>query len=149
MATIESKAWKVFSSYIRMRDATDLLLVECITCPSVGFYSDFDCGHYIRRGKKSVMYSEMNNHAQCRKCNRELDGNTEVYREVLVDRYGEEAVLLLERESKEMKAPDHAKVLAAYKIRLKRYKHNRFRHIFFPDRVVPTKTGHYSKQYWE
>ena len=38
---------KVFSGFIRLRDADDRGYVSCITCGSIHFWKDIDCGHYI------------------------------------------------------------------------------------------------------
>jgi hypothetical protein len=55
-----------------------------------------DAGHYITRTRKSVMFNEINVHAQCRKCNRFQEGNHFLYRKWLVEKYGEEKVKDLE-----------------------------------------------------
>ncbi len=44
----------------------------------------------------SLRYSELNCHAQCRKCNRFMEGNLQDYRKGLVNKIGEKKVLLLE-----------------------------------------------------
>lgn len=41
-------------------------------------------------------YHEMNCNAQCRKCNRFMEGNMQGYRQGLVTKYGEQKVLMLE-----------------------------------------------------
>ena len=44
----------------------------------------------------NTRYDEMNCNAQCRKCNRFMEGNIQGYRQGLVAKYGEQKVLLLE-----------------------------------------------------
>ena len=44
----------------------------------------------------STRFDEMNCNAQCRKCNRFMEGNMQGYRRGLVAKYGEQRVLLLE-----------------------------------------------------
>jgi hypothetical protein len=87
----ENKAWKAFSLYIRERG-----LFRCPTCGAVKPIEQADAGHYISRVRKSVMFDEMNVHAQCRKCNRFMEGNHFLYRKWLIEKYGEAEVEALE-----------------------------------------------------
>lgn len=87
---------RIFSEYIRRRDADSNGYVRCISCGKVIHWKDSDCGHYINRRHNSVRYDEMNCNAQCRKCNRFDEGNIQGYRKGLIKKYGEKAVELLE-----------------------------------------------------
>ena len=87
---------RIFSEYIRRRDADSNGYVRCISCGKVIHWKDSDCGHYINRQHNSVRYDEMNCNAQCRKCNRFDEGNIHGYRKGLIKKYGEKAVELLE-----------------------------------------------------
>ena len=87
---------RIFSEYIRRRDADSNGYVRCISCGKVIHWKDSDCGHYINRQHNSVRYDEMNCNAQCRKCNRFDEGNIQGYRKGLIKKYGEKAVELLE-----------------------------------------------------
>ena len=44
----------------------------------------------------NVRFDEMNCNAQCRHCNRFMEGNIQDYRRRLISKYGERNVLLLE-----------------------------------------------------
>lgn len=44
----------------------------------------------------NTRFNEMNCNAQCRKCNRFMEGNMQGYRQGLVAKYGEQKVLMLE-----------------------------------------------------
>lgn len=89
-----------------------------------------------------MMFDEMNNHAQCHKCNRQKDGDKKMlarYREKLVRQYTEEAVQMLEERAKEMEKPDYREIYETYKLRVDHYKRGRFRKIFYPESVEPRK----------
>jgi hypothetical protein len=70
----ENKLWKVFSEYIRMRDADDRGICHCATCGKPVFWKEADAGHFVTRNKKTVKFDERNVHAQCSRCNRFLGG---------------------------------------------------------------------------
>lgn len=69
---------------------------RCISCGLIKPISQADCGHYINRQHMSTRYNEMNCNAQCRSCNRFDEGNIQGYRRGLIQKYGEQKVLLLE-----------------------------------------------------
>ena len=79
---------KVFSDYIRQRDADENGLVKCCTCDTVEHWKQMDAGHYYKRGNKSVRWDERNCHAQCIICNRLNNGEDNKYWTFMLDRYG-------------------------------------------------------------
>lgn len=88
---------KVAQEYCRKRDK-DLPCISCGTMTS----DIWDGGHF----KKAELYSgvilnEFNINRQCRKCNHFLGGNELNYREGLIKKIGEDAVLELENQAKE------------------------------------------------
>ena len=64
-----SKLDKVFSEYIRRRDADEYGRVKCCTCSTVAHWAEMDCGHFISRWNLSTRFHEMNSHSQCKACN--------------------------------------------------------------------------------
>lgn len=92
----KAKLDRVFSLYIRLRDAMPNGYFRCISCGQIKPFEQADCGHYINRQHMSTRFDEMNCNAQCRKCNRFMEGNIQGYREGLIRKYGENRVLLLE-----------------------------------------------------
>ena len=94
-AKLIAKLDKVFSLYIRLRDSENGVF-KCISCGKYKRFEQADCGHYVNRQHMSLRYSEMNCNAQCRHCNRFLEGNIQGYRRGLIDKYGESNVELLE-----------------------------------------------------
>ena len=92
------KADNAFSLFIRTRDSQDYQgkAFKCISCQRPLPIEQADCGHFINRQHMSLRYSELNCHAQCRHCNRFMEGNLQDYRKGLIDKIGEKKVLLLE-----------------------------------------------------
>jgi hypothetical protein len=92
------KADRAFSLFIRTRDAQPYQgrAFRCISCNRILTIDQADCGHYSNRANMSLRFSEMNCHAQCRYCNRFREGNMQDYRKGLIQKIGEQKVLLLE-----------------------------------------------------
>lgn len=84
---------RIFSEYIRKRDANKKGLVKCISCQKEYHFTEVDAGHFISRKEMSIRYHPKNVHAQCRFCNR--------------FRYGMQYVYSLELEKKEEGLPKH------------------------------------------
>ena len=90
---------RVFSEFIRLRDADEQGYCRCVTCGGVHHWKEIHCGHFIGRANKAVRFNELNCHAQCVKCNTYRSGEHHIYRQVLVNKYGKEAVDKLENEA--------------------------------------------------
>lgn len=97
--TKKKKSWSIarwhkeakvaFQKYVRLRDANDQGDVKCVTCPKVGKWNDnFDGGHFIRAGNRSICFDERNCHSQCKGCNNYGNGQWERYALFIKDRYG-------------------------------------------------------------
>lgn len=84
----DNKLWKVFSEYIRLRDADKNGYCKCITCGSMRPWKEMDCGHGIPRQHKATKFDTKNNHAQCKKCNGFEGGMRERYKEAVDRLYG-------------------------------------------------------------
>ena len=98
---LKAKLDKVFSEYIRLRDTSGHSkdgYFKCISCGQIKAYYQADCGHYIGRQHMATRYNEINCNAQCRFCNRFNEGLKGGYRHGLVQKYGEDKVLLLESQ---------------------------------------------------
>lgn len=85
------------SKYIRTRDMLFNGMVRCYTCDEVHPFAYMQGGHFVPKGRGSVVYFVFDNiHAQCPKCNKHLGGNVHIYRERMVAEHGEERVLEIE-----------------------------------------------------
>lgn len=83
------KAWKVFSEYIRRRDADENGMVKCISCATVDHWKNMDAGHFIPKSVSSALrFHELNVHGQCPSCNQWKSGNLTDYALSLQRHYG-------------------------------------------------------------
>lgn len=92
----KAKLDKVFSEYIRLKNANSIGFCRCVTCGKYMHWTKIQNGHYMSRRYMATRYSEMNCHPQCVACNVMQHGNIPQYRMWLVKEYGEEKVKQLE-----------------------------------------------------
>jgi len=79
---------RVFSLYIRQRDADQHGMVKCATCDAPGHWTTFDAGHWQLRGSFAIRWNECNVNAQCVPCNRMKDGEYEKMGLYIMKTYG-------------------------------------------------------------
>jgi len=65
-----NKLDRIFSEYIRKRDADKKGVCKCITCQREFKWDELDAGHFISRKEMSVRWDERNVKSQCHYCNR-------------------------------------------------------------------------------
>ena len=87
LRSLRNKADRVFSAWIRRRDAHG----RCCTCGSPASHA----GHYIKRQHLGTRYDPRNCHAQCVRCNTYLGGNMDEYAKFLIAEYGVDILLTL------------------------------------------------------
>lgn len=80
---------KVFSEYIRRREANPEGVTRCFTCGKIGTWESMDCGHYESRAHLSTRWDEENCHVQCKGCNIFKSGNYPAYAVKLQEMYGD------------------------------------------------------------
>ena len=90
---------RVFSKYIRLRDSIVGYSV-CITCGKRIPWKELDCGHYIGRRYFATRWDEKNCAAQCKRCNNWGEGEKPIFREKLVEKYGEAEIVRMETRAK-------------------------------------------------
>lgn len=90
----KATAWFWFSKYIRLRDALATTgspeLCQCITCEIVWPIEQIDAGHMIPGRTGGILFDESIVFGQCRKCNREGNGEVQAFKKVMIARNGEE-----------------------------------------------------------
>lgn len=91
----KDKLDRIFSQYIRLRDADINGYIRCISCGKIVFWKEADNGHFINRKHMSLRFSETNCNAQCRSCNRFDEGNMTGYNLGMIKKYGQQAIDLL------------------------------------------------------
>jgi len=97
LSTVKNKADKIFSEYIRRKNATSFGMCQCVSCGSWHAISECDAGHYISRNHMATRYDERNVHPQCRRCNRFQNGNMSGYSLYMLKHYGETILLELNK----------------------------------------------------
>lgn len=86
---------RIFSEYIRVRDANSNGYCVCISCGRVDHYKLMDAGHFISRDKKATRFDARNVHAQCRNCNRFRSGEQFAHGLSIDKKYGSGTAQLL------------------------------------------------------
>jgi hypothetical protein len=94
-----NKLDRVFSEYIRKRDANKKGMCKCITCSKQFAWNDIDAGHFISRKEMNTRWDERNVAAQCAYCNRFRYGRQYVF-SLALDKKQEGLSKLLYKESK-------------------------------------------------
>lgn len=96
----DNKLWKIFSIYVRLRDADKNGVCKCITCNKRLHWSNMQCGHGHGRQFWGTKYHEKNNHAQCVSCNGFKEGQKDKYKAEVDKRYGKGTWEMLELKNK-------------------------------------------------
>lgn len=88
--SLKSKAWKLFSKYIRLKYSKHGIC-ECYTCGSKGDWRSFDCGHCIGGRGNFILFHE-SCRPQCKYCNLKppfgKGGNYEIFIPKIIREYG-------------------------------------------------------------
>ena len=96
LSTLVKKLDKIYSKYMRLRDAMDGGLTRCISCGQIKPFDKMDCGHFFSRTHMSVRFDEDNTHSECSFCNRFSADHLIGYRENLIKKIGTQRFQLLE-----------------------------------------------------
>lgn len=95
-STLIKRLDKVFSRYIRLRDAMPSGVFRCISCGQIKPIEKADCGHYFSRRHMSTRFDEDNCNAECSYCNRFDAEHLVGYRENIIRKIGTQRFALLE-----------------------------------------------------
>lgn len=111
--SLKSKAWKVFSEYIRRKDANSDGMTYCYTCSKALRWQDAHCGHFMH-GK--LDFDERNLKPQCPGCNTYKHGNLAIYGVKLAKELGVEGMeqLMLDANTKVYSKDDLEQVITTY-----------------------------------
>lgn len=90
--TLKDKLDRVFSTYIRLRDADTNGMVRCYCCGKLLPWKESQNMHFIPRQHMGTRFDEVNCNAGCVKCNYYNNGNIEAYTLHLKADHGEEIV---------------------------------------------------------
>lgn len=89
---------RIFSVYIRLRDADKNGMCRCITCGNTLHWMESDAGHFIPRDRKATRWEEKNVNAQCPRCNRFRSGEQYEHGLAIDRKYGKGTAEILKRE---------------------------------------------------
>ena len=112
---------KIFSVYIRIREATDTGLCQCFTCGKVAHYKKggMQCGHFQSRRFLPTRFDEENCQVQCAACNVFRYGEQYKFGLALDGKYGEgtaEELEHLARTTIKIGRIDYEEKISYYKI---------------------------------
>jgi hypothetical protein len=79
---------RLFSMYIRLRDADEYGRVQCFSCTLIHHWTEMHCGHYAKRANMCTRFLEVNNNPQCVLCNITYNGNRKAYARKLDEKFG-------------------------------------------------------------
>lgn len=96
----DAKLWKIFSEYIRLRDANEHGYCICCTSGQYVHWKDCDAGHFISRRHMATKYHEKNVHAQGRFQNRFNQGEQYEYGIFIDRKYGNGTAEMLVQKSR-------------------------------------------------
>lgn len=99
-STLVKKLDKIFSIWIRSKDADHAGMVDCFTCGvTKNWKYEIDAGHFQSRGKYATRWDEQNVKPQCKRCNGFRGGEQYRFAKNLDILYGEGTAEWLEFES--------------------------------------------------
>ena len=103
LSTLVKKLDKVFSRYIRLRDAMPGGYCRCISCGQIKPIEKMDCGHFFSRRHMATRFDEDNCNAECSFDNRFNAEHLVGYREHLIEKIGAQRFALLEVKHNQVK----------------------------------------------
>lgn len=107
LSVLTERLDKVFSRYVRLRDAMPSGTFRCISCGKIKPIGQADAGHFYSRRHMATRFDEDNVHCECRSCNRFSADHIISYRENLIRKIGEQRFLLLEVKAHETRKWSH------------------------------------------
>jgi hypothetical protein len=108
LKSLHAKAWKLWSVYIRTKDADWRGYNRCYTCKKYFHWKELQAGHYWH-GR--LDFDSRNLKPQCSRCNKWLSGNLDNYTMYLIEDMGLEAVKQLRRDAAQHKGYSRQELL--------------------------------------
>ena len=90
---LKGEVWDLFSEYVRRSEANAEGYCKCCSCGKVDHYKNMQAGHYIHGTSFSIPELV---HAQCPQCNGFNHGNLVMYKEYMLNLYGQKMLDRLE-----------------------------------------------------
>ena len=109
---------RVFSLYIRQKNASSSGMVKCYTCNKIGHWKELQNGHFLSRRHLATRWDEDNCKCQCVACNIFGQGKQFEFGERLKKEIGENRVNMLlvkSRQTLKWSAIDYLERIGHYK----------------------------------
>jgi hypothetical protein len=122
LKSLKNKAWKVFSEWVRRKDADEGGTVHCVTCRAPIYWKEAHAGHFVGGRNNAVLLHPDIVHPQCVRCNIFLSGNYAEYALYMLDKFGREKVeefLSLRRQVVKLTRADFEASIETYQQKLK------------------------------
>lgn len=120
-ASLKKKADRVFSEWIRRKDAGAYGRAVCVSCGMTARWQDQQCGHFLPRHYLAGRWNELNCFVQCPSCNVFKRGNYPGFSSFLNRTYGPERIeelLALKREVVKLRTSDLQDLIKLYQSKL-------------------------------
>mgnify|MGYP003654507127 CR=1 FL=1 len=117
----------IFSTYVRLRDASIDGIAICVTCNASNHYKKLQNGHFMSRRHMATRFEEKNTAVQCMGCNMYNQGMQYEMSKYLDKKYGEgtaEEMQLLAHTTVKIGRADYEYYLDLYKEKVKQIKLN-------------------------
>ena len=124
--TLQEKADRIFSTFIRVSYADFQGYVHCFTCEECLHWKQAQCGHWLRRWFGATRYHEDNCRPQCQECNEFRGGMEEAFEEALRSDIGDErvdALIALSKKHDQYTDDDYREIIKTYGLILKEKYH--------------------------
>lgn len=92
MSSLEAKLDKIFSRFIRLRDADEGGTVSCVTCQKLMHFTEAHASHFVKRQHRATRWDERNVHAQCARENVYMGGSQDEMASYIAKKYGHETL---------------------------------------------------------
>jgi len=122
ISKLKKKLDKVFSEFIRKRNADDLGFITCFTCGVKRHWKEQQAGHFQSRSHHSTRWDEVNVQVQCVKCNMYRQGEQYKFGLYLDERFGKGTAKDLENRAKtivKLNRVDYEEAIDRYKQKIK------------------------------
>jgi len=122
ISKLKKKLDKVFSEFIRKRNADDLGFITCFTCGVKRHWKEQQAGHFQSRSHHSTRWDEVNVQVQCVKCNMYRQGEQYKFGLYLDERFGKGTAKDLENRAKtivKLNRVDYEEAIERYKQKIK------------------------------
>lgn len=118
------KADTVFSIFIRIEEADENGMNDCITCGQNFHWRQLTCGHFFKRDNQGTRYHEVNCGPQCMNCQRiaEESGKDVRHENYIINKYGQDAldeIDFLHNQEVKMMKHEFREIESIYKKRVK------------------------------